>query len=39
MPPLSSMQDREGLEALPDTLAERGITFFITMVASGVMCE
>jgi hypothetical protein len=25
-PPLSSTQDREGLEALPDTLPERGIT-------------
>jgi hypothetical protein len=35
-PPPSSMRDREGPEALPDTLPE---AFFITMVASGVMCE
>jgi hypothetical protein len=35
-PPPSSRRDREGAEALPDTLSE---AFFITMVASGVMCE
>jgi hypothetical protein len=35
-PPPSSTQDREGLEALPGTLPE---AFFITMAASGVMCE
>jgi hypothetical protein len=38
----SLTQDREGPEALPDTLPERGITteaFFITMPASGVMFE
>jgi hypothetical protein len=36
------MRDREGLEALSGTLPERGSplkAFFITMVASGVMCE
>jgi hypothetical protein len=35
-PPPSSMRDREGPKALPGTLPE---AFFITMVASGVMCE
>jgi hypothetical protein len=35
-PPPSSTRDREGLEALPGTLPE---AFFITMAASGVMCE
>jgi hypothetical protein len=34
--PSSSMRDREGPEALPGTLPE---AFFITMVASGVICE
>jgi hypothetical protein len=36
------MRDQEVLEALPDTLPNRGITtrdFFITMHASGVMRE
>jgi hypothetical protein len=35
-PPPSSTRDREGPEALPGTLPE---AFFITMGASGVMCE
>jgi hypothetical protein len=35
-PPPSSTRDREGPEALPGILLE---AFFITMVASGVMCE
>jgi hypothetical protein len=38
----SSTWDREGLEALPSTLPERespSEAFFITMPASGVMCE
>jgi hypothetical protein len=35
-PPPSSTRDREGPEALPGTLPE---AFFMTMVASGVMCE
>jgi hypothetical protein len=35
-PPPSSTRDWEGPEALPDTLPE---AFFITMVASEVMCE
>jgi hypothetical protein len=35
-PPPSSMRDREGPEVLPGTLPE---AFFITMVASEVMCE
>jgi hypothetical protein len=41
-PPPSSTRDREGLEALPGTLPGRESppeAFFITMPASGVMCE
>jgi hypothetical protein len=41
-PPPSSTRDREGLEALPGTLPERGIPaggLSTTMVASEVMCE
>jgi hypothetical protein len=41
-PPPSSTRDREGLEALPGTLPERGIAtggFFIVMLASGAMSE
>jgi hypothetical protein len=41
-PPPSSTRDREDPKALPGTLPEKGITteaFFITMPASGVMCE
>jgi hypothetical protein len=41
-PPSSSTRDREGPEALPDALPERGITtgaFFIAMLASGAMSE
>jgi hypothetical protein len=41
-PPLSSTRDREGPEALPGTLPERGITtggLLHTMPASEVMCE
>jgi hypothetical protein len=40
--PPSSTRDREGPEALPGTLPERGIAtevFFITMLASGAMSE
>ena len=41
-PPPSSTLDREGSEALPDTLSEGGIVtggVYITMPASGVMRE
>jgi hypothetical protein len=41
-PPPSSIRDREGPKALPDTLPERELpmeVFFITMLASGTMSE
>jgi hypothetical protein len=41
-PPPSLTRDREGSEALPGTLPERESppeAFFITMIASVVMCE
>jgi hypothetical protein len=41
-PPLSLMRDREGPEALPDTLPERGITagyLLHHLVCLRVMCE